>query len=463
MNIVNQMDIKSLLNSGVVSSKFGIGQRQNEGCQGRETGVEPLHSPPRYVERGSASPMNGNASQSESLTFRGLNTRVIASISHFYPSCSNLSESAVQDTHFALKSPHNLIWRIPSYTQSFPAHLSNHESRFPSKPLHPPRELLPSIAPEVRFEKMSIQSRTPGGSLTFLEKHHGHDLDQDDDRYSPSSTSSSSHESEEVLDFGSDHKMNTRSLSTNLAEDVQIDRKCYHADKCILKSEDRKVVSQFFGRNKACTRAIPDHLYGNYCRKHYQRTKYRAKHFGVIQMDLVRKALDKMQAWGGITEFEFALRLRARKLIENQDNYYRACEQARAARRPLPPPHPDMDLESKERFLVPYLGKHKSFDDMFDIIDMIEEHIEEHKCDAPEIEILPSFRSGFEKPKKLTQRAAMKPTGVQKTKVKASESPRSRFANTPSSSKKILRRQSGPGHSTLDIPSSAGHRKGRSI
>ena len=457
------MDIKSLLNSEVTSSKKGLGLLQNGAFQGPETGVEAVHSLRRYAQPCSGTPVNRKANQLERLTFRASNTRVTASPPLLNPSHSSISETSIQDARLPLQSPHNLIWRVPSYIQSSPNHPSFYESGFPSKLFRPPREILSSIAPEVRFNKMSIRTREPSGSSTFLENHRGHEFDQEPDPYSPSSTASSSHEGEEDLDFDQNHHPIERSSSTNIAEDDQIDRKCYHADKCILKSEDRKVVSQFFGRNKACTRAIPDHLYGNYCRKHYQRTKYRAKHFAIIQMDLVRKALDKMQAWGGITEFEFALRLRARKLIENQDNYQRACDEATAARRPLPPPHPDIEVESKERFLVKYLGKHKSFDDMFVIIDIIEEHIEEYKCNAPEIEILPSFKSGFEKPKKQTQRAATKPVGVQKSKAKASESPRSRVGNTPSNLKNPLRRQSYPRHSARKTSGSAGHRKGRSI
>ena len=458
------MDIKSLLNSEVASSKNEVDLWRNGSSKGpKHTRLEAIHSPRRYVQPSSATPMNEKSNQSDSLTCRHLNTRVTGGIPHLYPNHSNPSETSTQNTRFPQNCPRNIVWRVPSYIQSSSVRPSSYESQFPNTSACPPRELPPSIPPEVRFENMSIQNRKPSTSSAFLEKSNHRHVSQEHDEYRPSSTEPSNHEGEEVLEFDLDHQPNERASSTSTIDDAQGDRKCYHADKCILKSEDRKVVSQFFGRNKACTRAIPDHLYGNYCRKHYQRTKYRAQHFGVIQMDLVRKALEKMQDWGGITEFEFALRLRARKLIENQDNHQRACEEAQATRRPLPPPHPDTDVESKERFLVPYLGKHKSFDDMFDIVDMIEEHIEEHKCNAPEIEILPSFRPGFEKPKKQAQRNAAKPAGVQKSKSKAPVSPRSRVGNLLSNTRKTSRRQSGPIHSTREHSNCAGHRKGRSI
>ncbi|KAL8946270.1 MAG: hypothetical protein Q9183_007929, partial [Haloplaca sp. 2 TL-2023] len=45
---------------------------------------------------------------------------------------------------------------------------------------------------------------------------------------------------------------------------------------CTLSSGDhRKVVSHIFGRNKRCTHQIPEDCWIKYCRKHYQRQKYR--------------------------------------------------------------------------------------------------------------------------------------------------------------------------------------------
>ena len=41
--------------------------------------------------------------------------------------------------------------------------------------------------------------------------------------------------------------------------------------------DHRKVVSHIFGRNKACTRKLPENLWRLWCRKHYQRFKYRAE------------------------------------------------------------------------------------------------------------------------------------------------------------------------------------------
>ena len=47
---------------------------------------------------------------------------------------------------------------------------------------------------------------------------------------------------------------------------------------CPANSGDhREVVSHIFGRNKACPRELPNDLWIYWCRKHYQRLKYRAE------------------------------------------------------------------------------------------------------------------------------------------------------------------------------------------
>ena len=54
------------------------------------------------------------------------------------------------------------------------------------------------------------------------------------------------------------------------------------------KVPPRKAVSQFFGRNKACTSRIPAPVWLNLCRKHYQQRSYRQRS---------RFSLSEFQAW----------------------------------------------------------------------------------------------------------------------------------------------------------------------
>ncbi|PLB45844.1 hypothetical protein P170DRAFT_467047 [Aspergillus steynii IBT 23096] len=73
----------------------------------------------------------------------------------------------------------------------------------------------------------------------------------------------------------------------------------------------RKLISHIFGRNKTSTRLVPTHIWPHYCRKHYQRARYRAPNWPVAQVELVRLALDRMEVWGGVRGFQVVLRKRA--------------------------------------------------------------------------------------------------------------------------------------------------------
>lgn len=67
---------------------------------------------------------------------------------------------------------------------------------------------------------------------------------------------------------------------------------------CDTGSQLRKAISHLFGRNKACTLRIPKHVWVYYCRKHYQRIRYRnAKTYPLNQMELVKLQIMRLQAW----------------------------------------------------------------------------------------------------------------------------------------------------------------------
>ena len=52
-----------------------------------------------------------------------------------------------------------------------------------------------------------------------------------------------------------------------------------------------------FGRNKRCTHQIPDDCWIKYCRKHYQRQKYRCpSDWFETQLLLIDGQIDKMEA-----------------------------------------------------------------------------------------------------------------------------------------------------------------------
>lgn len=209
----------------------------------------------------------------------------------------------------------------------------------------------------------------------------------------------------------------------------------------------RKVISHIFGRNKSCTKLCPDHVWVHYCRKHYQRARYRASLWPFTQCDLLMDSLGRMQSWGGIESFELVLRKRETKRTQGTNDAAAAAAATTAAddqdafaagaqtpelmsptsavgspasfhstpasaaasqsgtttnsrrnstgkKSPTIPPSPVPDWLRQE------VGPNKSFDEIRDIIErlrvwMAAEQNAGHKISFPDIEILPKFRPGW--------------------------------------------------------------------
>ena len=151
---------------------------------------------------------------------------------------------------------------------------------------------------------------------------------------------------------------------------------------CQLESPDRRVISHFFGRNKKETRAIPDDCWVTYCRQHYQRCRYRqpTAQFAALQMDLVRQTVNKLELWGGVREWQILLRKRA--------------SDALAAEEQVVATHGQVLHSCRERVLLPQVGKQKTFEDVYHLLDFVEENAAKYDCDALEFEIVPQFRPG---------------------------------------------------------------------
>ncbi|KAL1996481.1 hypothetical protein VTN49DRAFT_8081 [Thermomyces lanuginosus] len=94
--------------------------------------------------------------------------------------------------------------------------------------------------------------------------------------------------------------------------------KCEYVSECSLNAGDanaplRKCVSHIFGRNKSCTRIIPDHLWVWYCRKHYQRVKYRQGDWVMKQCELIMETLRRLREWNGVESYRIRRRKREQK------------------------------------------------------------------------------------------------------------------------------------------------------
>ena len=189
---------------------------------------------------------------------------------------------------------------------------------------------------------------------------------------------------------------------------LQTVQKCGFMSNCELDSPDRRVVSHYFGRNKKETRAMPDFVWVVYCRRHYQRHKYRQKagSFAETQMGLVRKTVENLRKWGGVTGFDLSLRKRAMDQIAKEDKHAREVEDAIANNR-LPPQSPSTSA-CRERVLVPHIGKNKSYAEIYDFIDMVSKKCTEEHVEAFEFEIIPIFKPDFITKKTPTRRTPAK-------------------------------------------------------
>ncbi|PHH68396.1 hypothetical protein CDD82_594 [Ophiocordyceps australis] len=106
------------------------------------------------------------------------------------------------------------------------------------------------------------------------------------------------------------------------------DPRCMFVVNCDTGSQLRKAISHLFGRNKSCTLKIPRPVWVYYCRKHYQRIRYRnAKTYPANQMELVKVQIRRLQTWSDnnkskgrgpfIKQWTLSLRKREQNRLEN--------------------------------------------------------------------------------------------------------------------------------------------------
>ncbi|KAJ5917946.1 hypothetical protein N7454_010321 [Penicillium verhagenii] len=151
----------------------------------------------------------------------------------------------------------------------------------------------------------------------------------------------------------------------------------------------RKVVSHFFGRNKASTKLFPDAVWVHYCRKHYQRARYRADQWPFTQCELLIESLSRMEEWGGVESFNIVLRRREILRVDLEENFGES-----AGRNKKPATHGGVKRPLNGRSLtsgrklpravvapVPEwlrrrAGPRKSFDEIRDIVCQTREYME---------------------------------------------------------------------------------------
>lgn len=239
--------------------------------------------------------------------------------------------------------------------------------------------------------------------------------------------------------------------------------RCVCEENCTIEAEDgvedRKVISHFFGRNKACTLKIRDEWWCVYCRKHYQRTKYRCttgshkNTFPYVQLGLVRETIENMRASNEVTGFEIALRARAKAHLVKTEQWLRYCDDARSKGKPTPIYEDKQNsIPFEDLWIAEYLGKDKSFEDVEEFLEMVKASQDTFpKNELPRFELRPKYIPGGGKrlpPKrKPTLAQAKKPIGVRKRKAPSSSSRNHAGPSKASISKAMMSRsvrQSSP-------------------
>ncbi|KAL8851470.1 MAG: hypothetical protein Q9221_003649 [Calogaya cf. arnoldii] len=192
-------------------------------------------------------------------------------------------------------------------------------------------------------------------------------------------------------------------------KEVVIDPICAgEADgQCTLNSGDhRKVTSHVFGRNKRETHQIPEECWIKYCRKHYQRQKYRCPaEWFETQLLLVDGQLDRLEAWGGVIDWTIQLRKKEREAVDRENNH-------QAIHGSLP----DGPL-SRERFLLPYLGANKTFAEVREVVNVINKECDDtHNLTLPSFEFLPRIDERRNpRPRRGAGRRSARPSPAQRT------------------------------------------------
>ncbi len=187
---------------------------------------------------------------------------------------------------------------------------------------------------------------------------------------------------------------------------TSLDRRpcCMYISNCDTGSQLRKAVSHIFGRNKMCTRRIPPHVWVWYCRKHYQRARYRnSKEWArTLQYDLVSRQIKRLQEWseensrageGGIVkDYTLAIRKREQRRLDAQrPRGERECSDSEVDEAS----EVQSDISSSTAvpdWLLNLSGRSHDARRIMEIIDGIQADLTDNNLSAwPDIEILPNI------------------------------------------------------------------------
>ncbi|KAH0495156.1 hypothetical protein TgHK011_008723 [Trichoderma gracile] len=184
------------------------------------------------------------------------------------------------------------------------------------------------------------------------------------------------------------------SLNASMAS-LDGEPRCMFVDNCQTGSQLRKAISHLFGRNKACTLRIPKQVWVYYCRKHYQRIRYRnAKTYPLNQMYLVKMQINRLQRWSDenqrrgvgpyIKMWTLALRKREQNRLDKETGAPNEGGDDNAPETTTGSAAPDWIIER--------LGSEYTTKDMLAVADQLYTEIETGILgQVPEVEFLPDI------------------------------------------------------------------------
>jgi hypothetical protein len=206
---------------------------------------------------------------------------------------------------------------------------------------------------------------------------------------------------------------------------------CMYIQNCDTGSQPRKAISHIFGRNKMCTRLIPPHVWVHYCRKHYQRSRYRnPKEYAKLQCDLVQQQIRRVHEWsvenkktgaaGVVQDWGLSVRKREKKRLDDLGGANRKRRAAILDRNDddetenvdnlAGTPGSPIPATAVPDWLLTLCGKGYSTQGILDIFNQLHAEILDDKMSCfPDIEILPNIAVAQDEPRSPkggTKRAA---------------------------------------------------------
>jgi hypothetical protein len=155
----------------------------------------------------------------------------------------------------------------------------------------------------------------------------------------------------------------------------------------------RKVISNHFGRNKACTRAITD--WPLFCRKHYQRATYKPQLWQRRKVHLILRQFNVIERLHPGTTYNVSLK---KSEMDRLNLFARSCDAGMSPAQAGAMVAPDSSNKSFQapidvlRELQHSLGPNKSLKEVTEILAVINQMLRKNETEeVPSIEFLPEL------------------------------------------------------------------------